>query len=277
MALREFPEAGVELFQDWLRMLPVASDGSSFDPVRSMRAALVGDLGRVRWEADVSSAALVDPFLDFCASWDTDDDALALIGAVGADLDPPVLGTWVESRPDGSDLGWAIDGRWTVAELGRLVPLPGDLRDDLVVRRLARSLATGAPTTRLLLELPVGDQTTQVSTASDVLARLDAPLPGDGALGVFLNLAAGDVLLSLWTLDDGVAATGLTTRSPSTELLVAMAHELGQVEALDVVAEFGALLLVDEPDVLELRVRATGDEYELTYSVPETAPELDDD
>jgi hypothetical protein len=277
-SLHAFPDDHVELFQDWLRMLPVAQDGSTLDPVRSLGAALLSDLDRVRWDADVSTDALIEPLLEFCQDWGADPDGLALLGSVGEQLDPAALGTWVESRADGFDLGWSIEGRFTYGELAALLPLPDGLADPdaVVIRRVARSLAPDVPTTRLRIELPVGDQTSQVEAASDLLSQLDAPLPGDGALGVYLNLAEGDVGLTLWTLDDGIVATGLTAWTPSTELVVALAHELGRTDELDTIAAFGALLLVDAPTELELRVRASGDEFELAYSVPAEAPDDSD-
>jgi hypothetical protein len=273
--LADFPPDQVELFREWLAMLPAPEEGSFHDPVTNLSCAITGDGRRLTWRADVDAEPLIEPMSSFCVEWGADAAELDRLAAVGATFDPHRLGTWIESRPEGYDLGWAMSGRWALREFAGALPVPRSAPHDVVVTDVARSLATGAPTTRLVIELAGSSLEDHVHTASERASELSVPLPSDALLGVLLNEASGPLTMGLWLVEDDVAATGLATPAPSTTLIVALAHQLDAVDELEELARFGESLLVEGPASLELRRRGAGDEFELRYDIPAAPPAID--
>ena len=192
-------------------------------------------------------AIIVPALRDFAAMVGIERAELDAFAAIVAQLDPQLLGTWVEAMGDieakenGAkenevDCGWylpqeiALSTALTVAKAAarrakhpakcRRGPAP--TRPSVVCAWRRPWLAPGNPFVELRIALPgknVDDRVMAGVRLFDVLGVVDLP---DEVLGVLLNATSAEMAVSLWFTPGGVVKTALMVAHPQLDLTLAL-------------------------------------------------------
>jgi hypothetical protein len=276
-----------ELVRAWLAGLPVLVEGTSAPALTTYDLTLtVGDPPGGGWRrlaAYGAPASTIGAAADWFAAVDADPAELDRLAAVGPDLDPDELGTWVEDRDGSFDTGWvargrfeldvaldAIDDRRAREALRRRLDPDGAGTMQLVGigRSVARHAGASGATCRVLVSAGSVDDDAQVAAALALLDDVGAPAPSDEVLATLLALGGSAPLaLELVLLPDGPARVGLRVTGAPSALLVELVRQSGELAALDRVARVGGTLGDVDPSWVTCWVTPGGPVVEVGYEL----------
>jgi hypothetical protein len=201
------------------------------------------------------------------------DDALRV-------LDPIVLGSWLETGPQGVDGGWFLPSPMDLADVLMLLPASDALTVLLawaaeqgidLCLGVRRSVNAAAPYTEIILPLPDGAAHEQLAATLVLFDRLGARTLPEPLRRAILRELDAPLAVSAWLLPEGLAQLNVLIHDPGEALLAAAGVACGaHAESL---RPFVHACGPDQlPMALELQRTADGLQAELHIEVREAEP-----
>jgi hypothetical protein len=267
----------IEALADWLESLPISSH-IGHQPISEIGVSVSADFQRWTWRAAGEATAFIPRMADYFVKVGASQAELERLSQLGAELDPELLGYWLEMKSNSLNAGWYAPSALTLDEAERGLPSHAitalarlrewaEAYEIEKVVRLGRALGAGNPYAELMLMLPESaDVEEQVYAATQLFADLKAALPPDDALALLMNLEQRGLGVSVWLSEQGVVKVGLLAAQPRTALVLELCRLVGMTE-LEPLAALEGILGVRAPAYVECQTRPNGFMVEAHYSL----------
>ncbi|HYU15462.1 MAG TPA: hypothetical protein VEL05_05305 [Candidatus Acidoferrum sp.] len=217
--------------------------------------ALGSDAAMVRWSAAGAPGGLVPKLVDYLRKAGALPGDFRQVDAIGQELEPAVVGSWIEARPGAVETGWMVADRMELARIGELLG-EGAWLDDLgggLCVRAGRSVGAGAgAVTDVVVELAGTERSAKLAAAAAVFARCglalgDTPaarLGGEGGMWLGARARGGRVVSARLLLErPGAGAAREACRALGLDLAPAIAmveRSIGAAETMQLELEWSA-------------------------------------
>lgn len=221
-----------EAIRAWLDALPAPKavhigQGAQW-PDLALAAAITLDQQRLTLRAAGATYRMAGATRSFLHQAGGAEGELLAMEGVLKDLDPIVLGSWLEVGPQGVDGGWFLPAPCDLQEVLALLPAC-EARDGILAWAraqnidqclgLRRSVNASAPYTELTLPLADGDALQQVTSLLLLFELLEVPIPSANLRRALLREVDTPLAISAWLLPEGLAQLAVLVQQPSETLL----------------------------------------------------------
>ena len=272
------PRAEREAIESWLNALPAPRLGQW--PDMALAASVTLDQRRLTLRAAGATQRMAASTRAFLQQAGGAQEEITRLDLALAELDPLVLGSWLEVGPQGVDGGWFLPSPLPVADALSLLP-PSDALDAVlhwaddqqidVCLGVRRSVNAAAPYADLTLPLPDGQAHEQLAAALQLFDALGAQtLPEPLRRAIMRNLDS-PLAVSAWLLPEGLAQLSVLIHDPSEALLTAAGIACG-VSAEGIRPFVNSCAPGQVPMALEIQRTAEGLQAELHLEVREAEP-----
>jgi hypothetical protein len=272
------PRAERDAIESWLNALPAPRLGQW--PDMALAASVTLDQKRLTLRAAGATQRMAASTRAFLQQAGGAQEELARLDMALAQLDPLVLGSWLEIGPQGVDGGWFLPSPMQVSDAISLLP-EGDAVNAVllwaaeheidVCLGVRRSVNAAAPYADLTLPLPDGQAHEQLAAALLLFDAMGAPTLPEALRRAIMRDLESPLAISAWLLPEGLAQLSVLIHDPSEELLTAAGIACG-VSAEGIRPFVNACGPGQVPMALEIQRTAEGLQAELHLEVREAEP-----
>lgn len=267
-----------EAVEAWLGALPAPRLGQW--PDMALAASVTLDQKRLTLRAAGATQRMSASTRAFLQQAGGAPQELTRLDLALAQLDPLVLGSWLEVGPQGVDGGWFLPSPVHVADVLPLLP-PGDALDALLLWAAEQeidvclgvrcSVNAAAPYADLTLPLPDGQAHEQLAAALQLFDALGAQTLPEPLRRAIMRDLDSPLAISAWLLPEGLAQLSVLIHDPSDALLTAAGIACG-VSADGIRPFVNACGPGQVPMALEIQRTAEGLQAEVHLEVREAEP-----
>jgi len=257
-----------EFWQIWSESIPARNELEEGQIIFEVSAS--ADLEKLSWRSSGPQHIFIQKMVDFFWNVGAPETEIDRLNDVGSDINPPVIGSWIDmSGKGGMDGGWFFPVETTL-ELAIKSSDEGPACSQFerwasskgidVIASVGRDMGAAPPRqTEVKFFVPGANYDTQLQTALTAYPALNVPdIPGD-ALRIIKGQCNPGLMMSVVTSSEGMVRLGLLFPSPTKQAVQSLCTMNGA--QFNTLMNFEKALGVNGPSFVEFQFLMRGYGY----------------
>jgi len=257
-----------EFWQIWSESIPRRSELEEGAIIFEVSAS--ADLEKLSWRSSGPQHIFIQKMVDFFWNVGAPETEIDRLNDVGSDINPPVIGSWIDmSGKGGMDGGWFFPVETTL-ELAIKSSDEGPACDQFgrwaaskgieIITSVGRDMGAAPPRqTEIKFAIPGGSYDAQLNTALTAYPALNVPdIPPD-ALRIIKGQCTTGLVMSVVTSSEGMVRLGLLIPNPTRQAIQSLCTMSGA--QFNVLMKFQTALGVSGPAFVEFQYLMRGYGY----------------
>lgn len=222
-----------EFWQIWSESIPGRKELEEGSIIFEVSAS--ADLEKLSWRSSGPQHIFIQKMVDFFWNVGAPETEIDRLNDVGSDINPPVIGSWIDmSGKGGMDGGWFFPVETTL-ELAVKSSDDGPATSQFerwasskgidVIASVGRDMGAAPPRqTEVKFAIPGGSFETQLNTALTAFPALNVPDIPNEALKIIRGQCTAGLVMSVVTSSEGMVRLGLLFPNPSKNAMQSLCN-----------------------------------------------------